>query len=257
MVSCKNWLHPPSFLRHSRLMRIAVLLIGLASGLAAQSTPGGNTSLVQPASTPAPDLLPVLRLPGWLTGQAVPTAMSSLDAEAFLPKTPWLNAAQVPRPDSRTPAQLAAILSTYVGTWRGEAVTCFFSGQKTVSYPIELIYKLEKEKDRNVLVCDGIYFLPAGPQTMRERAWIEDGRIVAELVQGSRKQSFAANSLGSGLIWYSTDSASALVDFCQTETIRLTVDGGQLHTEGFDVEHGSGGKILMTGQTVDLKLIKP
>jgi hypothetical protein len=180
-----------------------------------------------------------------MTGKSVPTAMSSLDAEAFLPQTAWLNAAEVPRPDTRTPAQLAAMLSAYVGTWRGEAITCFFSGQPTLRYPVELVYKLESEKGRNVLVCDGTYQLPSGPLTMRERAWVEHGQIVAELVQGRRKQSFAANSVG------------ALVNFCQTETLRLTVDGGQLHTEGFDVEYAPGGEVQMTGQTVDLKLVKP
>ncbi len=247
--------HPSSVILF--FMRIAVLFLGFASVLAAQPAPAQNSSLALPPPTPATDVLSQLHLPVWMTGKPVTPAMASLDAQAFLPKTAWLNAADVPRPDTRTPAQLAAMLSAYVGTWRGEAVTCFFSGQKTARYPIELTYTLEKEPGRSVLVCKGTYLLPDGPETMSERAWVENGRIVAQLVQGQRRQSFAANSRGSSLVWYSTDSASAQVDFCQTETLRLTVDGGQLHTEGFDVEYGPRGEMMMTGQTVDLKLVKP
>jgi hypothetical protein len=235
-------------------MRIAVLFFGVASVLAAQPP----QPLILPPPTPAADPLPALQLPAWMAAKPVPSALSSLDAEAFSPNTDWVNAGKVPRPDTRTPAQLAAMLSAYVGTWRGDVVTCFFSDQKTARYPVELIYKLEKESGRNVLVCDGTYQLPDGPLTMHERAWVEQGQIVAELIQGRRKQSFAANSRGSSLVWYSTESAGALVDFCQIETLRLTVDGGQLHTEGFDVEYGPGrGEVHMTGQIVDLKLVKP
>jgi len=235
-------------------MRNAVLFFSLTCALAAQPTPAGNAGAVAP--TPAADVLPPLVIPSLTTEKPAPLPMSLLDAEAFLPKDAGLNAAHFPRPDSRTPAQLAAMLSAYVGTWRGEAVTCFFYGPPTERYPIELVYKLEQEKGVTVLVCDGTYHLPSGAQTMRERAWVEKGRIVAELEQGRRKQSFAANTRGGSLVWYSTDSASALLDFCQTETLRLTVDGGQLHEDGFDVEYGPSGQTLMTGQTMDLKLVK-
>jgi hypothetical protein len=237
-------------------MRIAVLLFGLASMAAAQSSLAENTSVVTPLPTPTSDTLPQLRLPNWNVAKAVPTAMSSLDASAFLPKTVWLNAAQVPLPDTRTPAQLGAMLAAYVGTWRGEVVTNFFTDQKTARYSVELVYKLVHEQGRDVLVCDGIYQLPGGPQTMRERAWVENGRIVAELVQGRQKQYFAANSRGNSLVWYSTDSVGSLLDFCQTETLRLTGDTGQLHSEGFDVQYKSDGGTLMTAQTIDLKLVK-
>jgi len=189
--------------------------------------------------------------------KTAPSALSQLDAEAFLPKITWWKIAQVARPDIRSPAQLAAMLAAYVGTWRGEAVTCFLSGHATARYSVELVYKLEQEHGHSVLVCDGTYLLPSGPLAMRERAWVENGRIVAELEQGSRKQSFAANSRDNNLVWYSTGSVLALLDFYQVETLRLTVDGGQLHSEGFDVEHGPNGAIEMTGQTVDLKLVKP
>ncbi len=238
-------------------MRIAVLFFGLACSLAAQPTPAGKGTPAPLPPTPATDVLRLLQFPPLTTEKPAPLATSLLNAQAFLPKNTGLSAAQLSRPDTRTPAQLAAMLSTYVGTWRGEAVTCFFYGPKTTRYPVELVYKLAQEKGRSVLVCDGTYQLPSGPQTMRERAWVENGCIVAELIQGHRQQSFAANTRGGSLVWYSTDSASALLDFCQVETLRLTVDGGQLHEEGYDVEHGPGGQILMTGQTMDLKLVKP
>jgi len=239
-------------------MRSTAFCFGLAALLATLPALAENAATAQPPTTSAANLLPpLLQLPAWPIAKTASSALSQLDAEAFLPKTTWWKIPQIPRPDTRTPAQLAAMLAAYVGTWRGEAVTTFLSGQASARYSVALVYKLEQDHGRSVLVCDGTYLLPSGPLAMRERAWVENGRIVAELEQGTRKQSFAANSNGNNLVWYSTGPVLALLEFCQVETLRLTVDGGTLHSDGFDVEHGPNGAIEMTGQTVDLKLVKP
>src|SRR5580658_9846544 len=82
----------------------------LAVGLGAQSAP---------PQAPAADALRPLNLPELSTSPTKPTA--KFDIAAFFPENPGPSLATALSNETRTSAQLEALLTAYVGTWRGES----------------------------------------------------------------------------------------------------------------------------------------
>lgn len=205
------------------------------------------------ASEPKP-VLPQIALPPVPTGP--PPATSQLDAYLFLPKSPLASPAGVLPKESRTPAQLQALLSNYVGTWRGAARWYSNATGHLLQAPAEMVYTLKVENGRKVLACTITYSLPAGPSVALSRTWVESGHIFSEITQGDSSQRFIAQSTPGGLIWRTFDSMSAVLEFSEVETLRLTPDGGELSSSGYEVQHYARGDSLVF-ESADLTLVKP
>lgn len=225
-----------------------LLLTLLAAGLRAQSAPTANSA----PSAPAPKLLQIT-LPPLSTG--APTATSELDAFLFLPKNPLANPSLLLPKETRTPVQLEALLANYVGTWKGESIWFSIATGHVLSAPTEMAYTMKKENGRNVLVCTIYYNLPAGPSVAFSRMWVENGHIFSEIVQADRSQKFVAQSNANSLTWHTYGSMDTLVEFGETEMLRLTPDGGELSSRGYEVQHYARGQSLVI-ETADLKLVK-
>ena len=222
-----------------------LVLTLLSSGLHAQ-TAGGDGSVPMPK-------LPPITLPPLNSGP--PPATSELDAYLFVPKNPLANPSTVLPKETRTPAQLEALLANYVGTWRGESVWYSTVTGHILRAPTEMVYALKNEKGHNYLTCSITYELASGPSVAMARMWVEDGRIFSEIAQGDRSQKFIAQSNAGSLIWRTYGSLETLVEFSEIETLRLTVDGGQLSSRGFEVQHYARGESLVL-ETTELKLVK-
>lgn len=216
----------------------------LAGGAQAQSDAA--------ATEPKPEL-PQIALPPVPTGP--PPATSQLDAYLFLPKSPLASPAAVLPRETRTPAQLEALLSNYVGTWRGETKWYSNATGHLLLAPAEMVYAMKEEKGRKVLACTITYHLPAGPSVALSRTWVENGHIFSEIMQGDASQRYIAQSTPEGLIWRTFDSMATVLEFSEVETLRLTPDGGELYSSGYEVQHYARGDSLVFEST-QLKLVK-
>jgi hypothetical protein len=204
------------------------------------------------APAPAPKLLQIT-LPPLSLG--APTATSELDAYLFLPKNPLANPSTILPKETRTPAQLEALLANYVGKWRGESVWLSTATGHVLRAPTEMVYALKKENGRTILSCTITYDLAAGPSVALARLWVEKGHIFSEITQGDRSQKFIAQSSAGSLLWRTYDSMDTIVEFAETETLRLAADGGQISSRGFEVQHYARGQSLVVEST-ELKFVK-
>jgi len=228
---------------------VALLLVGLT----ARAANSGGTTM--PPSVPSNDVLlhPSLLTPPTPSAQLEP--MEQLDASAFAPKTNLLSLASVPPPETSTPAQLEARLTAYVGTWRGESTWLSSASGQVIHYPTEMVYRFVQLDGRRVLTCLITYTNNGRATVSHARLWIENGRIVSEVDQGGHALRYIAQSELQNLVWHATDSAQAMLDFGEIETLRLTADGGQISTQGFEIQHGPRGIVFIHESSL-LKLVK-
>jgi len=229
-----------------------LLAVSPITGLVAQTTSSADA---QPPQLPPAmqNLAQELKISPVLNDPAKPT--SELDTSVFFVKNLLANPSTALPDETRTPAQLEALLTTYVGTWRGESFWFSTSALRSVRAPIELVYKMEKENGRNVLNCTITYTLNGVPSVALSRLWVEDGHIFSEVIQDKQRQKYIAESHADSLVWRSFGSMDTLLDFSETETLHLTADGGQISTAGFEVQHDAHGSSLVL-ETTNLKLLK-
>ena len=225
----------------------------LLSATAARAASSGSLTL--PPSVPAPNdwakpVLPLLQLP-----PAALKPTDQLDGNLFLPQNNLLSLATIPPLETSTPAQLEARLAAYVGTWRGESIWCSTAGSQVIHYPTELVYRFEQQNGRRVLACQITYTMNGAASVTHASLWVENGHIVSEVVQGNQRLRYVARTQQQNLVWRATDSVQAALDFTEIETFRLAVDGGQITTQGFEIEHHPGGDIFIH-ESSSLRLVK-
>jgi len=225
----------------------------LATALALRAAAPDNLTL--PRSVPTPDDLPTLLLRYLPNPAAIIRPTGQLDVEFFLPRHLLPSVANIPPPETRTVAQLEALLNEYVGTWRGESTWYSTASGKILHYPTELIYRFEDLPGGRVLTCIITYHINGAPTTSLAHLWVERGHIVSETAQGGKRQHFIAHTAGANLIWSVTDTTEALFDFGETETLRLTANGGHLTTTGYEIQHSAQGPVLVH-ESSDLELAK-
>jgi hypothetical protein len=234
------------------LERILLLSILFATALTGRASSSGSLAL--PPSVPTPADWTTPSFPKLLPGPVLsPTAQ--IDAEAFIPKNLLLSIATIPPPETRTPAQLEALLATYVGTWRGESTWYSTAGTKILHYPTEMVYRIVLQGGRRVLDCVITYTINGVSTLSQARLWVENGRIVSEVAQGGTPQRYIASTDHENVRWRATDSTRAALDFGEVETLRLTADGGEITTLGFEVQHGPNLDAFIHEASV-LKLVK-
>ncbi len=224
------------------------LLIFLSGALHAQSTPASRNA----TPSAAPKMLQIT-LPPLSTG--APEATSQLDAYLFLPKSPLANPSIVLPKETRTPAQLEAVLANYTGRWRGESVWFSLVTGHTLRALTEIVYTQKKENGRNVLHGLIYYDLPTGLVVTLVKMWVEKGCIFSEIYQGDRSQRFVAQTNANSLILRTYDEMDTLVEYGEVETLRLTPDGGQLSSHGYQIQHYARGQSMVI-ESAELKLVK-
>jgi hypothetical protein len=229
---------------------LAALFLAALTARAANS--GGTT---MPPSVPASDDWLKPNLPTLVPSGTPLSPMEQLDASAFTPKITLLSLASVTPPETSTPAQLEARLTAYVGTWRGESTWCSSASPQVVHYPTEIVYRFEQQDGRRVLACLITYTINGAASVNHARLWIENGRIVSEVVQNGQPQRYIAQTELQNLVWHATNSDQAALDYGEIETLRLTADGGEIHTQGFEIEHGRSGPVFIHESSL-LKLVK-
>jgi hypothetical protein len=222
------------------------------AALAARAATSGSLAL--PPSVPAPDDWASPRFPK-LASTPVLTPTEQIDLAALLPKDLLLSIATIPPPETSTPAQLEARLDAYVGTWRGESTWYSTANQKIMHFPTEMVYRFVEEQGRRVLACAITYTINGAHSVSQARLWVEGGRIVSEVTQDGQPQKYIARTAQENLVWRAMNSTQAALDFGEVETLRLTVDGGELTTQGFEVRHGVDVDAFVH-ETSDLKLVK-
>jgi hypothetical protein len=243
------------------------LVLGLATaGLSAQNaTPSANTSgssFSDPSpnsnSTPPPSADTSL-----LTTEPHPFANASdsaliTDAPALAPQLPL-----APPAETRTPAQLQAVLAAYVGHWQGNYAVHAPNGQELSNFTVDVVYVLKPDKDGlPVLTCTTSTISKSikdgPPATEVTRSWVDHGQIVAQTLHGdaaangSEVEKFFARTRGTDVVWFTGDADKADTDFSLTETLQLTPDGGTLASKGFERVPQSNPPILVY-VTSDLK----
>ncbi len=196
--------------------------------------------------------LPPLNLPSI---GAAEKPISELNATAFFAKD-FVNTPATALPsETRTSAQLEALLSAYVGTWQGVSTWYILDSRRTLRVHTRLVYKMEKQDGRNVLTCTITYGNPGAPTIVLSRLWVESGHIFSETTEGGTTQKYIAQSRGLGLAWRTFGSMDSLFNFAETETLRLTADGGEISSNGFEVQPNPFGNTVVI-ETTELKLMK-
>jgi hypothetical protein len=229
---------------------LAVLLLAASASRAASTS-----SLTLPPSVPAPDDWTAPQFPKLTATAPVLTPTAQMNADAFIPKNLLLSPATFPPPEASTPAQLEARLAAYVGTWRGES-TWFSAGTgKIIRFPTEMTYRFVQLNARRVLACAITYTINGAATVTHERLWVENGRIVSEVIENGQPQQYLAHTDHENLVWQTMGSIETAFDFGETETLRLTADGGQITTSGFEVDHTPDGDVFVHESSV-LKLVK-
>ena len=138
-------------------------------------------------------------------------------------------------PESRTPAQLQAVLAAYVGHWQGNYVITSTAGAELSRFPIDVVYAMERDPDgRSVLVATTHLTQAGKPITQHTRSWVENGQILAEVANDYNVEKFFARTRGADLVWFTHDANKDETDFSMTETLKLTADGGTLVSSGFE-----------------------
>ena len=236
-------------MRRFALLSASLLATALAIRAAAPD------KLALPRSVPTPDNLPALLAHELPPAAALLRPTAQLDVEYFLPQNFLPSAANVLPPESRTIAQLEALLQEYVGTWRGESTWYSTASSKILKYPTELIYRYEEEEGRRVLNCIITYQIDGEPNTSLAHFWIERGHIVSETTQDGKRLRFIAHTEGPNLVWTATGTTRVPFDFGEAETLRLTADGGRLTTVGFEIQPSPQGPVLVQ-ESSDLRLVK-
>ena len=189
-------------------------------------------------------------LPGGLSAQnTTPSAQSTgssfsdfpINAGNFSSSTPENDLIPAPSlspgaaPESRTPAQLQAVLAAYVGHWQGNYTITSSAGVVLNSFPIDAVYTMEKDSSgRSVLVATTHLTEDGKPVTQQTRSWVENDQILAEVVSGDSVEKFFARTRGADLVWFTHDPDKDETDFSMTETLKLTADGGTLVSTGFE-----------------------
>ena len=147
--------------------------------------------------------------------------------------TPTLNTGAAP--ETRTPAQLEAVLAAYVGHWQGNYVITSTAGLELSRFPIDVVYTMEKDSSgRNVLMASTHFTREGKPVSEQTRSWVEKGQILAEVTHGDVVEKFLARTRGADLVWFTHDIDKDQTDFSMTETLKLTADGGSLVSTGFE-----------------------
>jgi len=158
---------------------------------------------------------------------------SSSTPENDLIPSPTLNSGTAP--ESRTPAQLQAVLAAYVGHWQGNYTITSTAGVELNSFPIDVVYTMETDPSgRSVLVANTHLTEAGKPVTQQTRSWVENGQILAEVINGDSVEKFFARTRSADLVWFTHDFDKDQTDFSMTETLKLTADGGTLVSTGFE-----------------------
>ncbi len=231
----------------------SLFIAGLLAVRAAPAAAPGSVAV--PPSVPAPDELPPVRDVAMPYPLPTLEPITQIDGRAFLPKNLLLSPTNFPPPETRTTAQLEAMLAAYVGTWRGTSTWASSTSATALTYPTELVYQFASDKDRRVLRCAIRYTVNGITTTSQALLWIENGHLVSTVAQNGSTQKFIAGTDHEAVRWQAADSLFSPIDYAETETLRLTVDGGQLSTIGFQMEHGVHGDVFVY-ETSSLKLVK-
>ncbi|MGA2052981.1 MAG: hypothetical protein ABSH19_06700, partial [Opitutales bacterium] len=164
--------------------------------------------------------------------QLGPNSFSGLSANTTAPD---LDLQSGLAPESRTPAQLQALLNGYVGHWQGDYVVNTTGGHELSRFPIDVVYVMNKEKDgQEVLTGTTTYAKDGKTVTEVTRSWVDHGKIVAEVSHENVVEKFSARTRGEDLVWFTEDADKDATDFSMTETLKLTADGGTLSSKGFE-----------------------
>jgi len=230
-----------------------LMAVLLTAGLAAQTAPRSDAGLSLPPLTRAPGQLPPLELPKLVSSS--PKPMEELDAFAFFPSNPIINLATALPEETRSSTQLEALLATYAGTWRGESTWCSLSTHQTIRLPTEVVYRIQKQDGRNVLIGTITYQRNGAPIVGLSRLWVENGHIFSESTQNGLSQKYVAQSRGQSLAWCAYGSMETLLGFSEVETLRLTADGGQISSHGCEVRRNLLDSSIVL-ETTELKLAK-
>ncbi len=151
-----------------------------------------------------------------------------------------------PAPESRSPAQLQAILAGYVGHWTGNYVVTAMTGPELSNLPIDVVYVMEKDKNgRSTLVGTTTYQKKGKQVSETTRSWVDKGQIYAEISHDDIVEKFFARTRGPDLVWFTHDLNKGVTDFSMTESLRLTADGGTLTSKGFQAVPGSQPPVLV------------
>ncbi len=234
----------------ARHFLLATVCLG---ALAAHAASSGSLAL--PPSVPAPDDWASPHLPKLLADTPVLAPTEQIDLAAMMPKDLLLSIATIPPAEASTPAQLEARLAAYVGTWRGESTWYSTDNPKILHFPTEMVYRFVEVAGRRVLACTITYLINGAPAVSYARLWVESGCIVSEVTQDGQPLRYIARTAQENLVWRATNSTEAALDFGEVETLRLTVDGGELTTQGFEVRHGVDVDAFVH-ESSDLKLVK-
>jgi hypothetical protein len=160
-------------------------------------------------------------------------------------------------PESRTPAQLQAVLAAYVGHWQGNYTITSTAGVELNSFPIDVVYSMEKDPGgRSVLVANTHLTEDGKPVTQQTRSWVENDQILAEVINGDSVEKFFARPRDADLVWFTHDPDKDQTDFSMTETLKLTADGGTLISTGFERVPQSDPPVLVLVTSSLIKLPK-
>jgi hypothetical protein len=171
------------------------------------------------------------------------------------PSDVFASAKKVVPDETRTPAQLNALLKTYVGHWQGESRMSALGVPKVIHYPVDMVCTMADENGLPVLSTVTTFTDGQEKIVEKQRMWVQGGRIVAEIIAGSETLRLAGHTRDNSLVWTALDTTKTPLDFYQTETIDLTIIGGKMHVEGFEVQYTSQGSAMICN-TADLTLMR-
>jgi hypothetical protein len=225
----------------------ALALRGYAAaptGVSANSTipPGGNLSDLLKPPVPAPDS-GVEDSFGDVLTQPLPENPSPLPALGGIQTDG--EPSMAPPPEVRTPAQLQAVLEAYLGHWKGQYLVHGASGIEIANFPIEVVYVMEKDGARPVLIGTTTYAKDGKTVTEITRSWVQDGQIMAQTLHDGLVDNYSARTRGDDVVWFTLDPHKNITDFSLVETIKLTPDGGTLTMKGFDTLPKSNPPVLV------------
>ncbi|HTB63459.1 MAG TPA: hypothetical protein VK737_07705 [Opitutales bacterium] len=235
--------------------RFIGFLGGIVTLAALTASAASTGSSAVPPSVPASDEFPPQGLPQLKFSLPTIQPITKIDALAFLPKNLLLSVSNFPPTETRTPAQLQAMLTAYVGTWRGTSTWFSSATHSILTYPTELIYKLQTENNQQTLTCSISYTINGATSTSQATFWIENGHLISEVTQNGNSQTYIAGTNHESLRWQESSTGASPLNYSETETLRLTVDGGQISTTGYQIEHGAAGDVFVY-ESSELKLVK-